>query len=110
MMPSFMALTETQTRSLTPDQLIDLIIEEAAEVIQAASKVRRFGHTNGHKDYHDGAPNFFGVLIEGLQLERAMRHYAAKHGARHIDLIDRLECLSDADFTKAYPDNKLNTQ
>lgn len=34
--------------ALTRDELLDLLIEECAEVIQAATKCKRFGFESGH--------------------------------------------------------------
>ena len=43
---------------------LPLVQEEAAEVIKAIAKVDRFGLTNSHPDYHDGAPNWVIVAQE----------------------------------------------
>lgn len=36
---------------------LELVIEECAEVIQAATKILRFGEDDSHPSYYDGAPN-----------------------------------------------------
>lgn len=60
---------------LTLDDLLDLLIEEAAEVIHAASKVKRFGWNRTEPGYgHNGKQlaaeigDLLGV-IDGLSLE-----------------------------------------
>lgn len=44
---------------------LELVIEECAEVIQAATKILRFGVDDSHPTYYDGAPNSQ-VLIEEI--------------------------------------------
>lgn len=47
----------------TRDELLDLLIEEAAEVIHAASKIKRFGwHHRGYK--HDDVRNDHALSCE----------------------------------------------
>ena len=36
---------------------LELVIEECAEVIQAATKILRFGVDDSHPTYYDGTPN-----------------------------------------------------
>lgn len=97
-----MALSEEQLARLTPDELLDCIIEEAAEVIQAAQKVRRFGPTQSHASYHDGAPNHMIVHIEGKQIEMALRHYASRYGERSADMVHHLRFMDEHLFAKLY--------
>lgn len=58
----------TTTSATGTDQPRDadliLIMEEAAEVIQAASKILRFGPNDFHPTYHNGAPNTHALAIE----------------------------------------------
>ena len=44
---------------------LELVIEECAEVIQAVTKILRFGEDDSHPTYYDGAPNSE-VLIEEI--------------------------------------------
>ncbi len=47
---------------------LELVIEECAEVIQAATKILRFGVDNSHPTYYDGKPNSWILTEEVGQL------------------------------------------
>ena len=51
-----MSLTPRQEEKL--QEILDILQEECAEVIQAVSKIRRFGRDNSHKDYPTQRENF----------------------------------------------------
>lgn len=69
-----------------------LVIEECAEVVQAATKILRFGVDDSHPRYYDGKPNSWvlteeiGQLlhcIHRLQLdEKHVRDASARKGER----------------------------
>ncbi len=52
---------------ITNDNL-HLVIEEASEVIQAATKILRFGIDDKNPDYYDGVPNTQVLVTEIGQL------------------------------------------
>lgn len=75
-----MALTDEQLREHTAEQLLDLLIEEAAEVIHATSKAKRFGHRGSHPSYNGGRSNADGIAREMRQLAQTFRIYCGKVG------------------------------
>lgn len=83
-----MALTDEQLRQHTADQLLDLIIEEAAEVIHAASKAKRFGAKGSHPSYNGGRSNADGVAREMRQLDQTFRIYCGKVGMNYGATLD----------------------
>ncbi len=78
-----MALTDKELLALSPDQLLDLIIEECAEVIHAASKVKRFGPLRTYPGYNDGRSNADAVIREALQVNDTLRAYCARMGIEY---------------------------
>jgi len=46
------------------EEYLDLIIEESAEVIQAITKIKRFGAHDHHHTYYNGLPNWRVLAIE----------------------------------------------
>jgi hypothetical protein len=46
------------------ERYLDLIMEEAAEVIQCCTKIKRFGIEDSHPDYYEGKPNHVALRIE----------------------------------------------
>lgn len=75
-----MPLTMDAIRKLSKDQTLALIMEEAAELIHAASKARRFGDRGSHPTYNDGTPNFEAVIREAVELNNLCRSYCAAMG------------------------------
>ena len=75
-----MPLTMETIRGLSSDECLALIMEEAAELIHAASKARRFGDRGSHVSYNDGAPNCEAVIREAVELNNLCRAYCAAMG------------------------------
>jgi NTP pyrophosphatase (non-canonical NTP hydrolase) len=75
-------------RELVTQWLLDKLQEEAAEVIQAVSKVRRFGDTNHHPDRnttnHDDLVN---ELTDLLAVLAALEH------TRYFDLNQQQQTI-----------------
>ena len=46
------------------DKYLDVVIEECAEVIQAITKIKRFGIYDWHPDYDNGNPNWQRLVTE----------------------------------------------
>lgn len=83
-----MPLTIEAIRQLSNAEVLDLIIEEASELIHAASKAKRFG-SNG-KDPMTGEPNFKTLIAEAVQLNDLCRVYCAQQGENWGDWSDRV--------------------
>jgi hypothetical protein len=83
-----MALTDDELREHSADQLLDLIIEEAAEVIHAASKAKRFGHRGSHPSYNNGRSNADGIAREMRQLDQTFRIYCGKVGMHYGSTLE----------------------
>lgn len=70
---------------LTTDELLVILMEECAEVIQAASKCQRFGFTREHPEYGINdkvlAAEIGDVLaiVDALPLDRHQIEYFRKH-------------------------------
>lgn len=78
-----MAMTDDQLRAMTVEQLHDLLIEEAAEVIHATSKAKRFGVRGSHPIYNGGRSNADGIAREMHQLHQTFRIYCGKVGMNY---------------------------
>jgi NTP pyrophosphatase (non-canonical NTP hydrolase) len=63
-------------RELVTQWLLDKLQEESAEVIQAVSKVRRFGEHNHHPDREQtNLQELVGELEDWLAIVAALEHY-----------------------------------
>lgn len=89
-----MPLTMDVIRSMGNDEVLALIMEEAAELIHAASKARRFGDTGSHPTYNDGELNFHAVIREAVELNNLCRSYCAANGENWGDWSDRVAILA----------------
>lgn len=67
------------------DLVLDLIIEEASEVLQAAVKIKRFGPENRWPD-KEAKSNAYALAYEGCQLGNLTRIYSAAYGASELDV------------------------
>lgn len=85
-----MPLTMDTIRKLSTDEVLALIMEEASELIHAASKARRFGDYGSHPSYNGGAPNFQAVIHEAVELNNLCRAYCAAKGENWGDWSDRV--------------------
>lgn len=64
------------TKELVTQWLLDKLQEESAEVIQAISKVRRFGANNHHPDRQQtNLEELIGELEDFLAIVAALEHY-----------------------------------
>lgn len=84
-----MALTDAELLQHTPDQLLDLLIEECAEVIQAATKAKRFGALRTWPGYNGERCNADAVIREGLQVNDTLRAYCARMGIEYGWVLDK---------------------
>ncbi len=76
-------------------EYLDLVIEEAAEVIHAACKIKRFGLNDSHPTYYDGLPNGHVLTTEIGQL---------------LHVIDKLDLNPyEVEFAKQQKAKKLET-
>lgn len=82
-----MPLSDAELLAKTQDELLDLLIEECAEVIQAATKAKRFGPMRSWPGYNGERCNADGVIREGLQVNDTLRAYCAKLGVRYGDAM-----------------------
>jgi hypothetical protein len=83
-----MALSDKELLTKTQDELLDLLIEECAEVIQAAAKVKRFGPMRSRPGYNGERCNADAVIREALQVNDTLRAYCARLGVRYGDTIE----------------------
>lgn len=98
-----MPLTMDAIRSLSRDAQLALIMEEAAELIHAASKARRFGETAGHASYNNGAPNFHAVIREAVELNNLCRAYCAATGENWGDWSDDVARRAETQIGRVGP-------
>lgn len=61
---------------LTDDELLTLIIEEAGEIVQAGTKIDRFGAD----EYFDGLTNFEALIFEFADLRELANEITRRHG------------------------------
>lgn len=85
-----MPLTMERILELSQDEQLALIMEEAAELIHAASKARRFGALGSHPSYNGGAPNYHAVIRESVELNNLCRAYCASNGENWGDWSDHV--------------------
>ena len=78
-----MALTDEQLLNHTPTQLLDLLIEECAETIQAATKAKRFQLLGSYPTYNEGRSNADAVIREALQVSDTLRAFCARMGVNY---------------------------
>lgn len=89
-----MPLTMDTIHSMSSDEVLALIMEEAAELIHAASKARRFGDKGFHPSYNDGDLNCNAVIREAVELNNLCRAYCAKQDANWGWWSDRVATLA----------------
>ena len=82
-----MPLSDRQLSRLSPDELVIIIIEEAAEVLQAATKAMRFGLEGKHPDREDA--NVVELCGEAEQVGAAARILGANFGINYAATCDR---------------------
>ena len=89
-----MPLTRDAIDQLSDAEVLDLIIEEAAELIHAASKAKRFGSKGNHPK---GGPfNFETLIMEAVQLNDLCRVYCARQGENWGDWSNRIAAAAKA--------------
>ena len=75
--------------ALTHDDIVELVIEEAAEVILAAQKVKRFGFDRIHPGHeHNGVALFRELGDLAASIEAILSRYPV---ARHATLHDAFD-------------------
>ena len=84
-----MPMTDDELRAKTQNELLDLLIEECAETIQAATKAKRFGALRSWPGYNGERSNADGVIREALQVNQTLRAYCAKLGVNYGNALDR---------------------
>lgn len=84
-----MPLTDKELLAKTQDELLDLLIEECAETIQAATKAKRFGPLRSWPGYNGERCNADGVIREALQVSQTLRAYCAKLGVNYGAALER---------------------
>jgi hypothetical protein len=89
-----MPLTSDAIRQLSDAEVLDLIIEEAAELIHAASKAKRFGSNGRHPK--GGPPNNMALIAEAVQLNDLCRNYCARQGENWGEWSDRIATAAKA--------------
>ena len=88
-----MKLNQKDFNQLSATEILDLIQEEAAEVIQAASKVKRFGHSGYNEAAKDSAETNHRALVRewqdlGQAFEAYMsRPYECTGSVSHTEMI-----------------------
>jgi len=78
-------LTDKELRELSSDELSLMAMEEAAEVIQAASKMKRFGLLGHHPDKTE--LNVTAFFREFHQLKQTVRIFCGKVGINYGDVM-----------------------
>jgi NTP pyrophosphatase (non-canonical NTP hydrolase) len=86
-----LALTDKELLQHTPEQLLDLLIEECAEVIQAATKAKRFGLLGSWLGYNEGRSNADAVIREALQVKDTLRAFCARMGTNYGYALEKPE-------------------
>lgn len=74
-----MPMTEDDLKNLSTEHLLEVIVEESAELIHAVQKVKRFGlmATAPNGTHYD---NLSALMLEGAQVSMACRIWGARHG------------------------------
>lgn len=85
-----MPLTEQAIRDLDAGQVLDLIIEEAAELIYVASKAKRFGPLHVHPDRPGAETNIRELAMEEVQLSSLVRIFAARFGINNGEMSNEV--------------------
>ncbi len=83
-----MPLTDKELLEKTQDELLDLLIEECAEVIQAATKTKRYGPLRSWPGYNGERCNADAVIREALQVNDTLRAYCARLGVNYGDSLE----------------------
>jgi NTP pyrophosphatase (non-canonical NTP hydrolase) len=79
---------QTQSSQVVRQWLLDKLQEESAEVIQAISKVRRFGETNHHPDRKStNYEELVSELTDWLAIVAALEHYKYFDLSQHQQTI-----------------------
>ena len=96
-----MALSDAELLEKTQDELLDLLIEECAEVIQAATKVKRFGPLQSWPGYNGERCNADAVIREAFQVNDTLRAYCARLGVNYGDTLHAWSLRQFNDFVKS---------
>ena len=85
-----MPLTKEELRSLPMLNLLDVAVEEAAELILAAQKLKVYGPI-GIAPNGTQYDNIAAVMHEARQVSDAMRHLGERHGVNWEQLGEQIE-------------------
>lgn len=96
-----MPLTDKELLEKTQDELLDLLIEECAEVIQAATKAKRFGSNRCWPGYNGDRCNADAVIREAHQVNDTLRAYCARLGVHYGSTCEWWSARDDRDFVKS---------
>lgn len=91
-----MPLTIQAIRALTIEQLLEAIIEEAVEIVYAASKARRYGLESKHPNKPDAKTNLMEVCLENVQIGNLIRELGARRGLNYGDLCELNQKAAEA--------------
>ena len=83
-----MPLTKEALEKLSDADLLDRIIEEAAEVIHAAMKAKRFGPRDRDTRNPDSLENIVVLSLENVQVGDAVRTYGARYDVNYAMACD----------------------
>jgi hypothetical protein len=95
-----MPLSDKELLQKTQDELLDLIIEECAETIQAATKAKRFGPMRSWPGYNGDRCNADAVIREAHQVNDTLRAYCARLGVNFGSTLDWWAARDERDFVK----------
>lgn len=93
-----MALSDEELLRKTDKELLDLLIEECAELIQAAVKAKRFGCYRMWPGYNGDRCNADAIIREGLQVNDTLRAYCAALSVRYGDALEWWVLRKDHDY------------
>ena len=86
-----MPLSKEALVFLSDEELLDLIIEECAELIYVASKAKRFGLEDINPTKPDAGSNVYEIALEHAQLSNLVTCLAARFGFSHDDMLDEVQ-------------------
>lgn len=86
-----MPLTKETLRTLTDDELLNLAIEEASEIIKAALKAKRFGLSDRHPFKSGADTNIMKLALENVQVGNIVRILGARYGINYAQTCTEVE-------------------
>jgi hypothetical protein len=86
-----MPLTKETLRTLADDELLDLAIEEASEIIKAAIKAKRFGLPDRHPFKPNADSNVIDLALENVQIGNIIRILTARYDINYGQMCVEVE-------------------